>query len=238
MYRWAWEAQPGPHAAIRCVGTLTRAGGSTTVNPTTLHAGDVTWSSVRDLIARLHDDSSFGPETRLVAHSFLRAIKKRVAVDPPAPESVEAWLVEHTHVVTQIAIGVRDRIPGATMNKTGGGTADFVGHRVKVPEVLGSELRLRIYASPAASAQNLWEEPDALIVGIERDTNGNLEAPASEIFEQAGFLSEKDIAGDRMHRRAWTMEDAIADPAAMAASIWDSLSATNVGPWATGGRVR
>ena len=98
--------------------------------------------------------------------------------------------------------------------------------------MLGSELRLRVYASPASAALNLVGEPDSLIVGIERDAGGNLESPASDIFAEAGFLKERDVAGNRMHRRAWPMEEALAEPTATAASIWEALALTNVGPWA------
>lgn len=91
-----------------------------------------------------------------------------------------------------------------------------------IPDVLGGELRLRVYASPAGAAQNLVGEPDSLIVGIERDSGGTLEAPASDIFAEAGFLKERDVVGGVMHRRAWPMEDAIADPAVTVASILGS----------------
>ena len=170
LYRWAWTALAGPHAEVRAVGTLTRPGGQTALEPADLQARDVTWSQVRDLIQRLLDESAFAPETRLVAGSFLRAIKARIAVDPPNPTELAAWLNAHAPVVTQIASDLRDRITGATLKKAGG--AGFIGHRVHIPDVLGSELRLRVYASPAGAALNLVGEPDSLIVGIERDTDG------------------------------------------------------------------
>ena len=236
-YRWAWTAHAESRAAVCAVGTLTRAGGTTALYPGELRASDVTWSEVRDLIERLLAESGFGPETALVALSFVKAIKARIAVDPPSPAALSAWLAAHAEVATQIAAYLRDRMPGATVKKIGRDGAAFTGHRVLIPDVLGSKLRLRVYASPANTAQNLIGEPDALIVGIERDTNGTLEAPASDIFAEAGFLKEKDVVGDTMHRRSWPMEDVIADPTATAASIWGLLSASGVGPWASD-RVR
>jgi hypothetical protein len=187
------------------------------------------WSQVRDLIARLLEESAFGTATSLVARSLLGAIKARIAVEPPDPTELAVWLESHAPLVTGIAAGLRDRIPGAKLTKAGG--AGFVGHRVHVPDVLGSELRRRIYATPAGAALNLVGEPDALIVGIERDAGETLESPASDVFAEAGFLKERDIAGNRMHRRAWPMQDAIAEPGAVGASIWEALSATAIEPW-------
>ena len=230
QYRWCWQDLTGAHAQVRAVGTLTRGGGEkTALDPGRLQASDVTWSQVRDVIERLLAESGFGPETALVAESFVHAIKARIAVDPPSATALSAWLDAHAHVATQVATYLRDLAPGSTLSKAGG--AAFVGHRVHIPDVLGSELRLRVYASPASSAQNLVGEPDALIVGIERDAGGTLEAPASDIFAEAGFLKERDIQGGVMHRRAWPMEDVLPDPAATAASIWEMLSASGVGPW-------
>jgi hypothetical protein len=40
------------------------------------------------------------------------------------------------------------------------------------------------------------------------------------------------VIGDRMHRRAWSMEDALADPTATAVSIWEKLAATGIKAWA------
>lgn len=229
-YRWAWTALPGPHAQLRAVGTLTRSGGPAALPPAELEACDVTWSQVRDLVHDLLDKSAFGPETSLVADSFWRAINARIAVDPPSPEALAAWKQKHTPLVTKIASDLRDRVPGATLTTARG--AAFIGHRVHIPDVLGSELRLRVYGSPAGAAQNLVGEPDSLIVGIERDARGTLEAPASDFFAEAGFVRERDVIGDRMHRRAWPMEDALADPAATAVSIWEMLAVTGIGPWA------
>ncbi|MEJ7784250.1 MAG: hypothetical protein WKF96_05550 [Solirubrobacteraceae bacterium] len=229
-YRWAWTALPGPHPQQRAVGTLTRTGGSTTIQPAGLESRDVTWSKVRDLICNLLIESAFEPETGLVADSFLRAINARIAVDPPSPAALAAWKQEHAQLVTEIAFDLRNRVPGATLTKARG--ASFIGHRVHIPDVLGSELRLRVYGSPAGAATNLVGEPDSLIVGIERDAQGTLEAPASDIFAEAGFLNEKEIAGFPMHRRTWPMEDALAAPAATATSIWEMLAVTGIGPWA------
>lgn len=235
MYRWAWTKLPGPQAAIRAVGTLTRGEGSTAVEAAELRAADVTWSRVRDLIQRLLDRSAFEPEASAVAASFLKAIKSRIAVDTPTPTELATWLEAHATLVEAIAAGLRDRVPGATLSKASG--KGFIGRRVHIPDVLGSELRLRVYASPAGAPQHLIGEPDAIIVGIERDSGGTLEAPASDIFAEAGFLKEKDIAGGRMHRRAWTLDDMRDDPAdATVSSIWDALSITEVGPWAREGR--
>jgi hypothetical protein len=228
-YRWAWTTLTGPHAHLRAVGTLTRAGGSTEIQPSALEARDATWSKVRDLIRNLLIESAFGPETSLVAESFLRAINARIAVDPPTPDKLATWKLEHAAIVSEIATDLRDRVPGARLTKAKG--AEFIGHRVHLPDVLGSELRLRVYGSPASTKQNLIGEPDSVIVGIERDAGGTLEAPASDIFAEAGFLKERDVIGGVMHRRAWPMEDALADPAATASSIWQMLATTNIGPW-------
>jgi hypothetical protein len=229
-YRWAWGAMDPPHAQVRAVGTLTRLGGPTGIAPDTRCARDVTWSEVRDLIQRLLAESAFPSETELIADSFLSVIKARIAIDPLSPRELAAWLDRHASIVTEIASDLRARIPGATLTKAKG--AAFVGHRVHVPDVLGGELRLRVYASPASAALNLVGEPDALIVGIERDAAGTLKPPASDVFAEAGFLKEVDVAGFVMHRRAWPMEDALAEPRAMAQRIWDTLAATGLGPWA------
>lgn len=226
QYRWGWSQLESPADRVRGVGTLTRKPGQCTIDLGSLRAREVGWPEVRDVLLQSIAEGALEPDVVLVGESFLGLIKKRIAIDAPTSAQLAEWLDAHKSLVADIVDRVHSAIPGATLIRASG--AAFVGRRVVIPDVLGSPLRLRIYASPAGTAQNLHGEPDALIVGIERDAGGKLEQPAAGSFTEAGFLRERDIAGDTMHRRIWAMEDVKNDAAGTASAILEAVSSTGL----------
>ncbi len=83
---------------------------------------------------------------------------------------------------------------------------------------------LRIYLAAAGSRLNLPGTPNCIIVGIERDADGTLEGELSARVTPAGYVSQKDLASFRLHRRAFLVEDATTE--SLVAQISDSLAST------------
>jgi len=227
FYRRVWSRLPTwGEARQRAVGTLTRHGGPMPVELAALRARDVTWSQVRDRLRALLEAGELATDVALVAASFLEAIDAQIAVEAPDPSHLKAWLAQHRPVVDAIGDELTSLLPGASAASSSGG--QFVARRVTIPEVLGRALVLRVYASPAGSGLTLPGWPDGVIVGVERDANGTLEAEAALRFAEVGFLRRRDIDGFWLHRELWPMEQARQDPAATAAQVVELVAATGL----------
>jgi hypothetical protein len=225
-YRQRWlELPPGPEAAARAVGTLTRPGGTTPVDLARLRARDVTWSQVRDLLRDVLDAGALDASVALVAESFLEALVTQIAVDPPDPATLAGWLAAHRDEAYEVANGVASLLRADGVTTTSGRA--FVGRRVRFDDVAGAPLFARVYAAKAGSGLTLAGWPDAIIVGIERDANGALDQPTSLLVEEAGFLRVKDTDGFWLHRQFWPLDD---EPSVIANGIAEALRATGLLP--------
>lgn len=228
QYRWGWNALESPPQRLRMVTTLTR--GREREDRSDEHRSAVavgygerlTWTQVAHLLHRLEPDLE--SYVALVAFSFSQLILKRIAITQLSTAQMKEWLLRHTRVVEQVVGGVSAQVAHASIIGTKG--AGFVGQRIVIEDVRGAPLRLRIYATPAGGPQNLPGGPDAVIVGIERDAGGKLEADIAGDFVEAGFLRERDIAGHLMHRRVWAMEDVESDASGVVSEIVEAVIAS------------
>jgi hypothetical protein len=221
QYAWGWSRLEQPDRRVRAVGTLTlEPPDQQDADPAGLRARHATWFQVRDLLHRLLPE--MGEQVRLVASSFLEVLSTRVAVTPPDPARLAAWLDEHVAVAITVARQLAAGLSAAKTTKAGG--AQFAGRRVHIPGVHGQELRLRVYVTPAGGAQNAPGLPDALIVGLERDSGGTIEPDLQPILTAAGFPRLRDKAGDVMHRMTWPLRDAATDPDEITAAVLAALA--------------
>ena len=160
-------------AAIRAVGTLTRAGGATVLDVRQLMARDVAWRELRDELCSLLTAGVVEPECRLVAESFVTAIDERIAPAPPDKGAQQAFFATHEPLLDGVKDEIARLVRGAGAPKQISGEA-YLGWRIPLPDATDAPLLLRRYLSPQNTRLNLPGHPDALIAALERDTNGTL----------------------------------------------------------------
>jgi hypothetical protein len=227
FYRHAWWKLPlAGEASTRAVGTLTRQGGATKPDVDAMRARDVTWSELRDRLRALDADGVLEDSVALVTQSLVEAITAQIAVTPPDPAKYDAWYERYAEKVALVASALAAAQPGGSTKKISG--REYRGLRVGLLDRRGRDLFFRVYASPAGSRLNMPGWPDALIVGVERDANGNLEEGAAVAVSEVGFPRLKDIDGWWVHRDMWPIERAAADPEAIASDILQRIAATGL----------
>lgn len=226
FYRHAWSALPTDgEAKLRAVGTLTRPGGTTTPDPIALRARDVAWSEMADRLEGLLDGGELEADVSLVTRSFLHAIETLIDVKPPDASQYDAWYARQAMVVDHIAAQLAQQ-PYATKRAISG--VEYRGHRVGLLDVNGERLNLRIYASPVGARLMVHGWPDAVIVGVERGTDGELEPDAAVAVAEVGFHRHRDIDGWWLHRDFWALERATAAPQSVVDEVLERLSATGL----------
>jgi hypothetical protein len=120
-YRLLWQELPGrPGSEMRAVGTLTRAGGPATPDVEQMVAADVAWSQARDVLAGLVETGQLGEDVRLVAQSYLAAMKTVVIGEPPDLAAAKAWLDEYESLVHAVVGGLQRALGGVRISSTGG----------------------------------------------------------------------------------------------------------------------
>jgi hypothetical protein len=101
-------------------------------------------------------------------------------------------------------VALQRRLGGTRVPSTGGKW--FRAERLRLTDVNGVPLDLRVYVTPAGGDVNLPGWPGALVVGVERDTDGTLAATDSPAVTAAGVSPQKDLGGYRLHRQLWPVE--------------------------------
>jgi hypothetical protein len=204
-YRRVWqELAAAGEADVRAVGTLTREGGPHKADPTAMVAADVSWTQIADLLEDLLAAGQLEESVRVVAESFLSAVRTVIGGEKPDPALAKAWLDEHHALVGAVVVALQRRLGGTRVPSTGGKW--FRAERLRLTDVNGVPLDLRVYVTPAGGDVNLPGWPGALVVGVERDTDGTLAASDSPAVTAAGFPRQKDLGGYRLHRRLWSVE--------------------------------
>lgn len=231
VYRRLWGAPSPPEAQVRAVGTLTREPRSPhrVVDADRLVARDVSWRELRDTLHGLLAAGEVASDVALIAESFVHAIDERIAPRPPTEAELASFLADYETLLEETSSCVA-RLLSVTrplIPTTARDLHDFAGRRIVLADEPDSKLYVRLYLAAAGSRLAIPGTADALVVGPERDTNGNLNRDEEPMVEAAGFTRLKDFGGYVWRRRVWPIDEDT-DPDELAEEIALALRATGL----------
>jgi hypothetical protein len=228
-YRQAWRQLPHG-SGVRAVGTLTRIGGQhDAADLDDLIARDVTWREVRDVLRDLVASDAIGADTRLVAESFIGTIDLRISPVTPDDKDVSDLFATYEPVLRAVMAAAVARLGPASKVKPIKGQ-HLLGARLSLTSGDDAPLFLRVYLAPANSAGNLPGQSAALVIGPERDTNGNLYVGERDQIAAAGFKQMRTLGGWSIHGRSWLLaETTPAHAEEIVAGVFDMLAQS--GTW-------
>jgi hypothetical protein len=227
FYRHAWTQAPsGPKAGCNAVGTLTRQGGDTPFRPHVLCAHDVTWSQVRDALDVLLSAGALEEPVRLVAASFLEAIRAQIRGRPTRSRRDGRLALRAQAARPRGGRARRGAHPGLDGDERRRARVRRAtrAHRRR-PRQAAVRPHLRQPRGVGAHAGRVARRPDRR----HRTRRGRKTRGRRLRGLPGGRISPlKDTAGFWLHRELWPMADAKRDPGATAAQIADALLGTGL----------
>jgi hypothetical protein len=218
-YVLAWEHAAGldgrDEAEMRRVGTLSRSPANAPKldakleDADTRRGADISWHTVRDLIADGVSAGAFG-ELRGIASEFSDVVEERILSSASGTAISDPTLAWGWGLLADVLPAVVGRIPGASLGPSVAPQLDYVGRYLRLDFGLASPVQLWIYVSTALgrynggrAEANLWlsERPDAL---FPPDVRRQLAT--------AGFSEVTDLAGSAL-RRSFSVDRILASVA-------------------------